>query len=249
MPLDGSAPFEDLSRSSGLSLDRTRRFLQHAMMRRMFREEPAGQVRHTALSRMLVERPGSFDVLGNMMEEFCPAGTKVLDAMDKPGWSVEEPTYTGFSLYHGTALPVYLDLSRDPERLRRFGSATQFLSAAPEYDLKHFVNGYDWGELDNRTGTPATVVDMGGGKGQVSYALARATKNLQFVVQDLPGCNDLAGPQVNGHSKEDGSRRVKFMDHDFFTPQPIIGAELYFLRCALHNMPPETAQTSWNLVR
>jgi len=31
------------------------------------------------------------------------------------------------------------------------------------------------------------------------------------------------------------SERVSFMPHDFFTPQPVAGADVYFLRLILHN--------------
>ena len=205
-------------------------------MKNMFREEPAGLVRHTALSRLLVEQPGCFDMLGNQIEEFCPAGTKVLDAMDEPGWSVEEPNQTGYNLYHQTDLPVYLELSKSPKRVRRFGSAIQWLTAGPEYDVKHFVDGFDWDALDSREGEAATVVDVGGGNGQVALAIAKATKNLQFVVQELPESGDSTEKQdAQKVEEEQENERVRFMAHDFFSPQPVSGAEVYFLRWVLHN--------------
>ena len=34
---------------------------------------------------------------------------------------------------------------------------------------------------------------------------------------------------------EDLKDRITFQDHDFFTPQPVVGADVYFFRWILHN--------------
>ena len=246
-------------------------------MKNIFREDPAGHVQHTAMSRMLVEQPGSFDIVGNMTEVFCPSGTKVLDAMDEPGWSIEEPNQTGFNLYHKSDLSVYPELAKEPERARRFGSALEFLTSGPEYDVHHVVDQFNWDALDHRESETATIVDVGGGNGHVALAIAKATKSLQFVVQDLPGVVTLAEKQMLQQFGKDETGRVRFMAHDFFAPQPVWGADVYFFRWILHNwsdkyclmilrnlLPalkagakillfeyvlPATAQKSWNMNR
>lgn len=236
VPLEGCISFEDVARlSNGLDLDRTRRFLQHAMMQGIFREEPVGFVRHTAISRMLVNKPGSFDHIGNITMELGPAGGKVLEAMRRPGWSMEEPNHTGYNIYHDTDLPIYLELEKHPERARRFGSTIKYLTAGPEFDVLHFVNELGLHELDNRTGQPATIVDIGGGIGQVTAAIAKATKNLRVVLQDLPVVIKQAQQQLSNQLEVSEMQRVEPMVHDFFTPQPIVGADVYFLRWIMHN--------------
>ncbi len=58
-----------------------------------------------------------------------------------------------------------------------------------------------------------------------------ATNNLQLIVQDLPGTIKEGQSLLPESLKE----RVAFMQHDFFTEQPIKGADVYFFRFILHN--------------
>ena len=60
-----------------------------------------------------------------------------------------------------------------------------------------------------------TMIDVGGGRGNVLNSLRKARPELRgrFMVQDLP-------QEVEGRESADG---VEAMAHDFFTPQPIIG--------------------------
>jgi 6-hydroxytryprostatin B O-methyltransferase len=55
------------------------------------------------------------------------------------------------------------------------------LSMAPGYSSSFLVNGVDWASFGE-----ATVVDVGGVSGHISFALAEAFPSLRFVVQDLP---------------------------------------------------------------
>jgi ubiquinone/menaquinone biosynthesis C-methylase UbiE len=75
------------------------------------------------------------------------------------------------------------------------------------------------------------VVDVGGGQGGVSQALAAATNNIRFVVQDLEG-TVLEGQRVLPQHLQN---RVTFQAHDFFKPQPVKHADVYFFRFILHN--------------
>ena len=244
-------------------------------MLNIFREDPVGYVQHTAMSLMLVEQPGSFDTVGQQIEVFSSSAVKVLEAMNEPGWSAEEPNQTGFNLYHRTDLPIYLELAKTPEFARRFGSMMEFLTSGPEFDVSHSVDQFDWRALDQREGEAATVVDIGGGHGQVSLAIARSTKRLRLVVQDLPGVAAQGEKQMPKDLGQSGTGRVRFMAHDFFKPQPLKGADIYFFRWILHNWSdkyclmilrslvpalkkgakvllyewvlPDKAQTSWSL--
>lgn len=97
------------------------------------------------------------------------------------------------------------------------------------YHTDHMINGWDWQLLS----PGSTVVDVGGSRGTVSYALARAFPNPNFIVQDLPEIVSKAQDQ-DGVEKQVASR-VSFLPHDFFTTQPVKNAEVYFLRMILHN--------------
>ncbi|KAI0789398.1 S-adenosyl-L-methionine-dependent methyltransferase [Abortiporus biennis] len=90
---------------------------------------------------------------------------------------------------------------------------------------------YPWDELRD-----ATVVDVGGGIGEMCIDLSKKYPDLKFVVEDRPSVVEQA-PEVwqQEHSAALQAGRVKFIAHDFFTEQPIKNAEIYHLRYILHN--------------
>ena len=75
---------------------------------------------------------------------------------------------------------------------------------------------------------------MGGSTGQASILLATRFPQLHFTVQDLP--ETIAG-RISDPSALDAfiASRVTFGAHDFFTPQPVTSAEVYFLRKICHD--------------
>ena len=98
------------------------------------------------------------------------------------------------------------------------------------YSLQHLASGYDWNSID-RPG--ATIVDIGGGHGQISQFLSKSTTHIKFIVQDLPGT--IAQARKELPSSEFSGGIVEFMAHDFFTEQPVQGADVYFMRWILHD--------------
>lgn len=62
-------------------------------------------------------------------------------------------------------------------------------------------------------------------------ALAKRFPQLRFVVQDLPK-TVADGP---AHIPPDLAARIRFQAHDFFTEQPVHGADVYFFRWIFHN--------------
>ena len=74
-------------------------------------------------------------------------------------------------------------------------------------------------------------IQIGGSHGFVCVALANKYPNLKFIVQDL------AKIVVDGPSKipPQLSSRITFMEHDFFTEQPVKDADVYFFRWIFHN--------------
>lgn len=167
------------------------------------------------------------DTVGFLLADLAPASDKVIEALEKwPGSG--EPNETGFNIENKTSDPFYLELAKIPERSRRFGSGMRFMTQGTLYDINHLINGYEWAALDEKGGT---VVDIGGGHGGVSRALASATSKLQLIVQDLPGTVKEGESILPAELKE----RVTFMAHDFLTEQPVKGADVYFFRFILHN--------------
>lgn len=98
---------------------------------------------------------------------------------------------------------------------------------------------YPWESLGN-----STVVDVGGGAGGTSLDLSRKFPNLSFVVEDRPSTIQQA-EYVWAHEYPQAIQtgRVKLVPHNFFSKQPIRGAEVYFMRYILHDWPDDECVT------
>ena len=197
------------------------------MASQIFTESLPGQVTHTAISRSLSTDPEFFEAVGLLIDEFAPASNALIDAIDTYPDS-REPTHTGYNLANNTPLPIYQFLLQHPERMRRFGMGMRYFTRGEGWDLKHLRAGYDWDAIDKPGGV---VVDVGGGQGAVSKFLAASTRHVRFIVQDSAAVTDSGEAAL----PEDLKGRVEFMPHDFFTEQPIKGADVYFMRWILHN--------------
>ncbi|KAJ0414364.1 putative O-methyltransferase [Aspergillus carlsbadensis] len=227
VPLSGDISIPDLAEKTNLNPTRLRRYLHHTMTYRLFIESRPGHIAHSSTSRLLKEDPAALDTVGFLVEELTPAATAVLEAEAKWPESAE-PNETGYNIAFDTRDSFYKEIAKEPHRARRFGAAMRFMTAGTFYDIKHLIRGYDWGALD----VPGSVVvDVGGGQGGVSQALAGATAHTRFVVQDLEG-TVREGLRV---CPEHLRGRITFQAHDFFTEQPVAGADVYFFRYILHN--------------
>jgi 6-hydroxytryprostatin B O-methyltransferase len=60
---------------------------------------------------------------------------------------------------------------------------------------------------------------------------------LRFIVQDQPSQEEIFKSQVPRNLRS----RISFQAHDFFTPQPVKGADVYFLSAVLHDWSDEMA--------
>jgi O-methyltransferase domain len=103
-----------------------------------------------------------------------------------------------------------------------------FFTTGDGYSLRHLADGYPW-ETIVPADSKGTVVDLGGSHGDAAFAIARAHPNLSLIVQELP--------QVVANSRPEAGLDVQFMAHDFFTEQPVHGADAYLFRWTLHNWP------------
>lgn len=107
-----------------------------------------------------------------------------------------------------------------------FAAAMAVSLAGDGYDSKYVVEFGPWSSLKQN----ATIVDLGGSDGNMMIAISRAFPSLHCIVQDLPSQIQRA-PAV----PDDITDRVIMQAHDFFTPQPVSGADVYFFRWIFHN--------------
>ncbi|KAI1807228.1 S-adenosyl-L-methionine-dependent methyltransferase [Daldinia bambusicola] len=221
VPSNGQVSFADIASQTPMTTDMTARLLRYAMTMRVFREPEPGMVAHTAASKGL-RHSAANDWLHAGTEEMWPAATKTVEALKK--WPASsEPNETGYALSNNYEA-IYDIFAKNSERASRWARGMQIFSERPQFDLSYITDHYDWESLGQ-----AQVVDIGGSGGHVSQALVRKHSNLNAIVQDMEKV--VEGATVPNELKE----KVKFMAHDFFDPQPVQGADVYFLRWILHN--------------
>lgn len=100
----------------------------------------------------------------------------------------------------------------------------QVFGQRPQFDPKYTTDYYDWASLSQ-----VQVVFFGSGNEHIAMALAKQYSNLSVVIQTLPQVVEKL------EIPESLQGRVRSMAHDLFQPQPVKGADVYFLRWCFHN--------------
>ncbi|CAK3877684.1 O-methyltransferase gsfB [Lecanosticta acicola] len=177
--------------------------------------------RHTSFSRTLAENALIRNAFAFTIEENLSASARATDALQKHPAS-EEPTLSGWGLMHQAKQPMFQELQKHyPIRHAAASTAMDswdsFIPPAP------LLHNYRWEDVK-------TFVDIGGGRGPVSIALARLSLATKFVVQELEVPSNVQLPA-------DVQDRVTFMAHDMFQPQPVKDADVYFFRSVFHDWP------------
>ncbi|KAI0199447.1 S-adenosyl-L-methionine-dependent methyltransferase [Astrocystis sublimbata] len=229
LPPNGETTFSEMaaSASSEISEPDVRRLVRYAIALRVFSEPRPGVIAHSAASRLLAEDAGVHDYIATCSDELWQAAAQQCNAMVRfPG--SQEPSQTGFSLANNTDMSMYQYLSYHPLRSARFANMMRGFTGGSAFDLRFITDFYDWAQHGG-----GTIVDVGGSQGFVCVALARKFRTLSFVVQDLASVIEDARKDVP--TDPDIASRISYAVHDFFEPQPVIGAEVYFLRWIFHN--------------
>ena len=121
---------------------------------------------------------------------------------------------------------MFQELSKYPEREARYAAAMTWFSSGQGLEPAHVIKGFDWAGLKK-----GVVVDIGGSHGSISIALVQKFPSLHCIVQDRPAVAKLGREKLPSELTD----RVSFMEHDFFTEQPVKHADVYFLRWILHD--------------
>ncbi|KAL8941390.1 MAG: hypothetical protein Q9216_002268 [Gyalolechia sp. 2 TL-2023] len=211
----------------GLKESLLRRLLSHCATHHIYYQASPDFFVHTAASRVLGENEGMRKWILIGAEELIPATLKTADALVKYPDS-EEPEHSGWNLQNATELPIFRALAGMPSRAAVFAGAMTYHAKLPGFSPAYLVSAFPWASFNSET----CVVDVGGGLGHVSKALAAHSPQVKCIVQDSPG----VVAQAQGESLPTNLQgRVSFQSHDFFDPQPVKGADVYLLRLVLHD--------------
>ena len=221
--------FESLSEACGLNVKDLRRILRYSMTNFIFCEPRPGFVGHTSVSQVLARDPLMQDFIGNVCEIRFPASARAVDALDKYGVS-RHPNQSGFSLSRNTARGLYDELLHYPHEASRWNGAMSAL--AQQIDIDFVLSSFLKITVPHAC---VRIVDVGGGRGDISLSLARRLPHATFVVQDVASTTRAQKPSDGAHF----SHRIEFQAYDFRFEQQVRNADVYYFRNIFHNWPDQ----------
>lgn len=237
VPLGSEISIQELSSVSGAPASRLERVLRLLYVRKIFHEPKPGFVAHTEASARMSTNPELTAFLGHCTHEAFPAASRLVDSMRRFPDS-EGPSQAGFNVAFGTEDPLFDFLAKNPDRFDRFNRGMAGLSKHGGRSLQTVIDIYPWADLGS-----ALCVDVGGGNGHVSVALAERFPKLSFVVQDLDVAVSAGRESLPASLKD----RVQFEAHDMFqSQQEAVAArgrdvDVFYLRHILHDWPDDYA--------
>ncbi|KAJ6010796.1 hypothetical protein N7451_002208 [Penicillium sp. IBT 35674x] len=217
VPSEGLISFADLARDTGLTEHDVARFVRRTAINHIFVEPIPGHVAHTAASALLSADPQMQALVAHMSEEAFPASARIVDALDM---SAGCGTPRGAARNNASVRACDEQL----ERGRRSPADARWLRLG----------------VSTRGGK---VVDIGGALGHISLGIAEKFEGLEFVIEDQPPLVEQARHLISSYP-ETIKKRMKFLAHDFFKPQPAEarGADAYIMRYILHDWPAAPAK-------
>jgi hypothetical protein len=144
------------------------------------------------------------------------------------GWECLEETLRtgrpGFEMRHGQGLFSYLAAPDNSELAKNALAALS--SAASPQEIGHIVAKLSTFEI-------TVAVDVGGGNGDLLFALLRDREEARGVHFDLPYVSEAARERA---AQKGLAGRCAFVGGDFFSEIPAVpGADTYLLRSVLHD--------------
>ncbi|KAF5312468.1 hypothetical protein D9619_003733 [Psilocybe cf. subviscida] len=168
--------------------------------------------------------PGFAALTGLQLDEFTKSCAYLWENMSDPATAhSEEVNHAPFNRafnWNGSIWSFY-DQPEQWPRQHRFDTGMQGIAALEPADA--ILKAFDWPSLP----AGSIVVDVGGGVGTSSLALAKKFPEIKIVVQDLPPVvRDAELVWEKELPEEIDSGRVVLQAHDFFAPQPVKNASL-----------------------
>ncbi|KAF5380106.1 hypothetical protein D9615_006249 [Tricholomella constricta] len=177
--------------------------------------------------------PGLVALLEHLIGDGAKFSSQLLENLKDPKTArSDEPIHAPFNRAFNVDTPLWewFETPEQSYRRRRFAIGMHGIAQMQPPDILDDV--LDWQTLPKG----AVVVDVGGGIGTSSVALARKNEHLKFIVQDFPAvCEEAKTHWSKEYPEVIDTGRITFMHHDFFTPQPVANASVFLLKQILHD--------------
>lgn len=240
IPKEGSISLEDLATAVNAEPSFLVRFLRLLCSIDFFKEVSQNTYAHTKHSELYAD-----DITGDiqlciMNEQWLPVFSRLSEYFaDRPLTNPDDPLHQPICWAHNMDGSNWIEvLARKPENMAVFakmmGSAWDFAPA---------VGIYPFGEELKAASDQAMaedkpfMVDIGSSAGDTMKTIRQHFPELKgkMIVQDIP---QVIHHIPAGHLPPGIEPQV----HDFWTPQPIKGAPVYYLRRILHDWPDRYCQ-------
>ncbi|EPQ52174.1 S-adenosyl-L-methionine-dependent methyltransferase [Gloeophyllum trabeum ATCC 11539] len=160
----------------------------------------------------------------------------ILDPHTADSTSVDNAAVTRVT---GQKLGMF-DWLMQPEQSKYRSIFNNAMVGVEMYNVPEFILHEDIGWKNLPAGS--VVVDVAAGVGTHSLIVARAHPHLRVIVEDLPATIEQAKDYWKTNLPEAvSSGRVEFQSYDFFQPNAVNGAAVYFCRQTIHNWPDKEA--------
>lgn len=165
----------------------------------------------------------------DVYDGWTSACSKVVEFMRKTNYrNPIDKDNTVWKFGAGVNVPYFTWMETQDERQRAFANHMKFKSSH-----QNWYNTVPLSEIFPAEFDPDKVlmVDVGGNAGHdiLGFHRTHPTQPGRLILQDLPG-------QIQPLDTR-ALAPVELVCHDFFTPQPIKGAKVYYLKMVLHDWP------------
>ncbi|PVH79658.1 o-methyltransferas-like protein [Cadophora sp. DSE1049] len=195
-----------------------------------FKETGPQDYAHTPYS-LVYTIPALEAGLSLMTDEYLTSKLHFAMFFKKNGWqNPTSPTNNPYTFTHRTnGKTMWEFMAQFPDRTEAFNAAMQAQTAGLGWIVGIFPFEAELSKVPTDDET-VLVIDIGGGRGQATVEIRTLTKEIKgrVILQDLPDVvNEISEPLPG----------IELMKYNFFEPQPVKGALIYYIRRCLHDWP------------
>ncbi|KAH8694082.1 putative O-methyltransferase [Talaromyces proteolyticus] len=233
LPLGSKMSAEDLAKAVNLPTDVLTRVVRLGVCNGIFQELETGWFGHSASSALLAKSEHLRNIAVFGTHELSSALIKLPDALKQQQELGAKGPHAAFNL----AYPDYKDafdyFNNNGEGNSRYHTYLEGRVNTSRWAVNHLKSSWRWSTIGS-----STVIDCGGSIGHTCMAVAPLCPKATFIVQDFSEEPMAVGQELIRMSYPELQNQIKFMKHDFFSPQTVT-ADIYIFRHILHDWSDE----------